>query len=96
VPIPGLKADRLPVIIECNIHPWMRGYVRVYDHPYFALTGEDGKFELKDAPAGDYVMKIWHGGSGWLGGAAGRKGRPVTVKAGGATDLGGLKIGPAK
>jgi hypothetical protein len=93
VPPPGrdfelaLKADRLPVTFECNIHPWMRGYVRVFDHPYFAVTNEDGAFKIDMAPAGEWRLKIWHGSGGWAGGVAGREGRPITVKAG-ENDLG--------
>jgi hypothetical protein len=82
-----LKADRLPITIECNIHPWMKGYVRVYDHPYFAVTDADGKFTIADAPAGACKLKIWHGSKGWLNGKLGAKGKEITV-GGGAQDLG--------
>ena len=62
-----LVADRLPIKIECNIHPWMNGWVRVFDHPYFAVTDADGNFELKNAPAGNYRLMVWHGQGGWRG-----------------------------
>lgn len=88
--IKGLEADRLPIKVECNIHPWMNGWVRVYDHPYFAVTDADGKFELKNAPAGKYRAVIWHGSGGFLGGAAGRYGQPIEIKADGTVDLGEL------
>jgi hypothetical protein len=91
--IDDLKADRFPVSIECNIHPWMRGWVRVFDHPYFAVTDESGNFEFKDAPAGDWQLMVWHGSGGWLGGAKGRNGQPITVKAG-VTDTGSLEYPP--
>jgi len=94
--IEGLVADRLPIQIECNIHPWMKGWVRVFDHPYFAVTDADGKFEIKDAPAGNYRVMIWHGTGGWLGGAEGRNGRPVMIKAGDNNDLGTLEYPPPK
>jgi hypothetical protein len=91
--IEDLKADdRFPVLVACNIHVWMRAYIRVYDHPYFAVTGKDGAFEIKHAPAGDWRLKIWHE-TGWRGGAAGKDGEKVTVKGGAVTDLGKLKIG---
>lgn len=80
--IADLAADRLPVSIECNIHPWMKGWVRVYNHPYFAVTDADGKFALKNAPAGEFRLKIWHGSGGWAGGAKGKDGRPITIKTG--------------
>ena len=48
------------VAVKCDVHPWMRAYVGVLDHPYFALTGEDGTFELKNVPAGEYTLGVWH------------------------------------
>jgi hypothetical protein len=92
IPIEGLKADeKFPITVACNIHGWMKAYVRVFDHPYFALTDKDGNFEIKNAPAGDWRLKIWHE-TGWRGGAAGRDGEKVTVKGGGTTDLGKLDM----
>jgi hypothetical protein len=92
--IDNLKADeRFPVSCSCTIHGWMKAYVRVFDHPYFAVTDADGKFEIKDAPAGDWTMKIWHE-TGWRGGAAGRDGQKVTVKGGMVNDLGKLDMKP--
>jgi hypothetical protein len=83
-----LKADRLPISIECNIHPWMKGYVRVYDHPYFAVTDADGKFTIPNVPAaGAYKLKIWHGSKGWLGQAKGAKGQDINIT-GAAQDAG--------
>ncbi|MCC7261086.1 MAG: DUF2012 domain-containing protein, partial [Candidatus Latescibacteria bacterium] len=41
-------------------HPWMAGYVVVTPHPYFAVTAADGSFEIKDVPAGKYVVEVWH------------------------------------
>src|SRR5207244_13251004 len=47
-------AQTTPVLFNCSIHPWMGGRFMVFDHPYFAVTDDDGKFELKDCPAGKY------------------------------------------
>lgn len=80
--IVGLVADRLPIAVECNIHPWMRGWVRVFSHPYYAVTDVDGSFTIRDAPVGGWRLKIWHGSGGWAGGAKGKDGRPVVVMAG--------------
>jgi hypothetical protein len=94
IEIEGLKADdRFPVTVACNIHGWMKAYVRVFDHPYFAVTDANGNFEIKDAPAGNWRLKIWHE-TGWRGGAAGRDGEKVSVKGGQVTDLGKLEIKP--
>jgi len=43
----------------CNVHPEMSGYVVVVPTPYFAVTGKDGSFEIKDVPAGHYTLKTW-------------------------------------
>jgi hypothetical protein len=46
--------------LKCDVHPWMRGWLGVLDHPYFAVTGADGAFTLPNVPAGDYVVGSWH------------------------------------
>jgi plastocyanin len=48
------------VTMKCDVHPWMIGYVGVVSHPYFAVTGEDGTFELKNLPPGEYLIEAWH------------------------------------
>jgi hypothetical protein len=91
----GTSATAVPV--NCDIHKWMGGWVRVLPHPYFAVTDENGKFEIKDAPAGDYRLVIWQEKRGWVkpgGGDGTRSGIPVTIKADGITDLGSLKLVP--
>lgn len=86
-----LKADRYPLTATCNIHPWMNARIAVFDHPYFAITDADGKFEIKDAPAGEWRLKVWHESIGWRGGADGKDGEKITIKKEG-TDLGKLEI----
>jgi len=78
------------IVLQCNIHGWMKASVRVFDHPYFAITDEDGNFEIMNAPVGKFSLYVHHNASGWLGGAAGRKGQPIEIKKGG-TDVGVLK-----
>ncbi|MBV9121732.1 MAG: hypothetical protein JO112_00040 [Planctomycetes bacterium] len=92
--IEGLKAERLPLHIQCNIHPWMSAWVGVFDHPYVALTDENGKFEIKGAPAGKLRLVAWQESMGYRGGAAGRNGTPIEVKGGQVTDLGQLELKP--
>jgi hypothetical protein len=43
-------------------HPWMSAYVVAIEHPYYALTDANGKFELTDVPPGTYRIKMWHEG----------------------------------
>ncbi len=46
--------------VLCNVHPWMRAVVFVFDHPYFAVTSTAGTFELKNLPPGSYTLEAWH------------------------------------
>lgn len=46
--------------ITCSVHPWMRSYVGVVAHPFFAVTGEDGSFSLKGVPPGTYQLEAVH------------------------------------
>lgn len=55
-----LRQPEIMVSVKCDIHPWMIGYVGVVPHPFFAVTGEDGAFEFKGLPPGDYVVEAWH------------------------------------
>jgi hypothetical protein len=87
IKVANLVADRFPIRLACNIHGWMTGWVRVFDHPYFAITDAEGKFEIKNAPAGKHRLMIWHE-TGYLGGVAGAKGQPIEIKKDSPTDLG--------
>lgn len=46
--------------VTCDVHKWMGAWIIVRDNPYYALTGEDGTFEITDIPPGTYTMVIWH------------------------------------
>jgi hypothetical protein len=48
------------VPIQCNQHPWMRAYVSVMPHPYFAVSGADGSFTIKNLPPGEYTIAAVH------------------------------------
>jgi plastocyanin len=47
------------VRINCDLHSWMRAWVVVADHPYYALTNEAGEFSLPSVPPGKYTLQIW-------------------------------------
>ena len=52
--------EEIAIPVKCNIHPWMRAYIAVFKHPYFAVTDKNGKFEIKNLPPGTYTIKAWH------------------------------------
>ena len=68
------------VAVRCDVHPWMRAWVAVLDHPFFARTGADGSFRLAGVPAGEYTLDVWHE-------RFGRKEVAATVRAGKTTDV---------
>jgi plastocyanin len=49
-----------PFPIKCDVHPWMQSYMGVFDHPFFTVTGTDGKFSIANLPAGTYTLTAWH------------------------------------
>ena len=64
MPDPGYRdlVYHVPEIMhtKCDIHPWMSAYIAVFDHPFFAVTGDDGSFEISGLPAGRYKLVAWH------------------------------------
>jgi hypothetical protein len=86
------KPEQYPIAYSCTIHPWMNGQVRVFDHPYNALTDDDGNFTIANAPQGKFRMVVWHEKAGYLGGKAGRFGTPIEIK-GDVTQLKAMEFG---
>ena len=76
------KPQPFPITLNCDIHNWMSGKIMVFDHPYFAITKEDGSFTIPRVPAGVKLQIVgWHEGTGWA--IKGTKnGDTVTLKAG--------------
>lgn len=65
MPAPGTRFTRTfekPEIVafRCDVHPWMRAWVAVEPHPFFAVTGPDGRYAIRDLPAGTYTIQAWH------------------------------------
>jgi hypothetical protein len=46
--------------VKCDVHPWMSAYVGVFTHPFFSVTGTDGRFTISGLPAGTYEITAWH------------------------------------
>lgn len=64
--VPCSVAERLPIQVKCDYHPWMIAYWMILDHPYAAITDKDGKFRIENMPAGDHELVIWHEKVGYL------------------------------
>jgi plastocyanin len=66
MPIQGMKLKKTfenPEVMakfKCDVHPWMNAYAGILTHPYFSITGDEGAFEIKDLPAGEYTIEAWH------------------------------------
>jgi hypothetical protein len=64
-----IKGQKLPVVLRkpglmklrCDAgHTWMNAWIYVFDHPYYAVTGDSGAFVITDVPAGEHVVELWH------------------------------------
>jgi len=85
-PFQGMELEKefdtaeVMVRFKCDVHPWMGAYMGVLDHPFFAVSGADGSFEIDGLPAGDYVIEAWHE-------TLGTQIQSVSVAADGAVDV---------
>ena len=91
IPVAGTKL--LPQELSCNIHPWMKAYLVLREHPYVVATGADGSFVMKNLPEGaELEFQVWHEKSGYLEVGDWAKGRFTKTLAAGETDLGEVKV----
>jgi plastocyanin len=75
-----LTRSEVLVPVKCNQHPWMKAYIGVLKHPFYAVSAENGSYTIKGVPPGTYTVVAWH-----EGGAAGtEKTMSVTVPASGS------------
>ena len=64
--VKGMKTTRVfdksevMVPFRCDVHGWMAAYGGIVAHPFFAVSGTDGSFEIKGLPAGTYTIEAWH------------------------------------
>lgn len=68
------RPETEPLQVKCDIHAWMASYHLVLDHPFMAVTDENGRFQVDGLPAGDYEFRVWHETGGLL-----EKGYQATV-----------------
>jgi plastocyanin len=96
--------ETLPAMVSCNIHPWMKGRILVRSNPYFAISGKDGSFEIKNLPAGELDFIVYHERSGYVQDAELKTGKAtwpkglfkITIEPGKDTDLGEIKLAAAQ
>lgn len=89
------RAQRQPVPIACNYHPWESAYILPLDHPYVAITGKDGSFTIPRLPTGELEFQLWHEKVGYLDTADWPKGRMTLTIQTGTNDLGTIKLAPS-
>ncbi len=58
--IERIANSRDVIKLKCDVHPWMTAHLHVLDHPYFAVTDEDGRFRIEGLAPGDYRIEAWH------------------------------------
>src|SRR4051794_10498289 len=56
------KANKAPETykVKCDVHPWMAAWIVVMDHPFFAASGDDGAYAIKNLKDGEYTLVAWH------------------------------------
>lgn len=65
-PLQGIKTTHrfttreVMIPVKCNVHNWMRGYIGVLEHPFFAVTDASGRFTMPPVPPGTYTIEAWH------------------------------------
>jgi plastocyanin len=55
-----LDTAEVGIPLKCDIHYWMSGYIHVFPHPFFAITGDDGSYVISGVPPGSYTLLVWH------------------------------------
>jgi len=73
--------ERTPAEVTCDIHPWMKAWWMVFNHPYFAVTDAKGYFEIKNAPAGTQKVVVWQEAVDKNGFITASSGDEVVIKA---------------
>ena len=75
-----IRKPQVLVPVKCDLHPWMKGWIGVVPHPFFAVTGDDGRFAFEGLPPGEYEIAAVHE-------SLGERTARVRLEAKGAADL---------
>ncbi len=88
------RGQSQPFDIRCNYHPWEKAYLLVRDNPYFAISRDDGRFELAGLPVGRWELQLWHERVGHLQLPEWSQGRRTLTITGEDIDLGDIPLLP--
>jgi hypothetical protein len=88
------RAQRVPVKILCNYHPWEVAYILPLDHPYVAITEKDGSFRIPKLPIGKLRFQVWHERTGYLQTEQWKRGQFEIEIQPGNNDLGTITLPP--
>ncbi len=93
------RAETL-IPVKCNQHPWMKASIGVLGHPYFAVSGKDGSYTIKNVPPGSYTLVFWHETKGEQTqqvtvGAKESKTQDITYKGTATAAATSMQVGPA-
>jgi len=88
------RAQRIPVPIACNYHPWESAYILPFAGPYVAISQKDGTFKIPQLPVGELEFQVWHERLGYLDTPQWPRGRFETTIKPGVNDLGSIKLTP--
>lgn len=66
LPLQGMSIEKkfnypeIPFLITSSSQPWMKSYIAIFNHPYFAQSDIEGKFQISNIPPGTYLIEAWH------------------------------------
>ncbi len=80
------NSEKIPGEVKCDVHKWMDGVLLVRDNPYVSITDADGRFEIKNVPAGKWKFQFWHKKVGYLDDTRGSREKTRSTRGGGTRD----------
>ncbi|MBN1591238.1 MAG: hypothetical protein JW888_17125 [Pirellulales bacterium] len=88
-------AERKPVPIACNYHPWESAFILPLAHPYVDISRADGTFRIAKLPPGEVELQLWHERVGYLDTPKWKRGRLRVTIVPGKNDLGTIRLAPS-